>query len=113
MWATCERGENRRCGCGLVHRHRSRSANAAALRNCELIGASLGVSAFGNEEHDRRAGRAFQPRGMDGRRSLATSWLGFFYAFVAEVNGSRSELCVAATLKIGRSKRKESSLKRK
>ena len=69
-----------------------------ALKNCELIGASLGVSAFGNEEHDRRAGRAFQPRGMDGRRSLATSWLGFFYAFVAEVNGSRSELYVAAIL---------------
>ena len=84
-----------------------------ALKRCELIGASWGVSAFGNEEHDRRAGRAFQPRGMDGRRSLATSWLGFFYAFVAEANGSRSELYVAATLKIGRSKRKENSLKRK
>ena len=84
-----------------------------ALKNCDLIGASWGVSAFGNEEHDRRAGRAFQPRGMDGRRSLATSWLGFFYAFVAEVNGSRSELYVAATLKIGRSKRKENSLTRK
>ena len=85
-----------------------------ALKNCDLIGASWGVSAFGNEEHDRRAGRAFQPWGMDGRRSLATSWLGFFYAlYLAEVNGSRSELYVAATLKIGRSKRKESSLKRK
>ena len=85
------------------------------LKNCELIGASWGVSAFGNEDHDRRAGRAFQPRGMDGRirRSLATSWLGFFYAFVAEVNGSRSELYVAAALKISRSKRRESSLKRK
>ena len=83
-----------------------------ALKNCDLIGASWGVSVFGNEEHDRRAGRVFQPRGMDGRRSLATSWLGFFYAFVAEANGSCSELYVAATLKIGRSERKrENSLK--
>ena len=72
-----------------------------ALKNCELIGASLGVSVFGNEEHDRRAGRAFQPQGMDGRRSLATSWLGFFYAFVAEPNGSCSALYIVATMKIG------------
>ena len=86
-----------------------------ALKNCDLIGASWGVSVFRNEEHDRRAGHAFQPQGMDGHRSLATSWLGFFYTFVAEVNGSRSDFYVAATLKIGRSKRKESShgLKRK
>ena len=38
---------------------------------------------------------------------------GFLLHLVAEVNRSRPELYVAATLKIGRSKRKESSLKRK
>ena len=41
-----------------------------ALKNCDLIGASWGASVLElrNEEHDGRAGCAFQPWGMDGRR---------------------------------------------
>ena len=67
-----------------------------ALKNCDFIGARLGVSAFANEQHERRAGCAFQPRGMGGRRSLTTSWLTLLAGFLLRLcsRGQRIPLCV-------------------
>ena len=55
----------------------------------------------GDENYDERARCVFQPWGMEPRqhRSLATSWLGMLYAWVAEASGVVVALLYKISLK--------------